>query len=188
MEQATATSFPRAPRGRLGYQPEAVDALLRRAKVQYENPSASEIFASELRGQELPLVKNGYSISAVDTALDRIEDALADRELKHDREFRGEYTFIDRIDRMRSTIQGRLNLPAGRKFRRTGLLTRGYHRKQVDAMCERISRQLQYGGTLTAQEVRSALFAPRRGGYHEAQVDAYLNRVVEVLQLERNRP
>jgi DivIVA domain-containing protein len=67
------------------------------------------------------------------------------------------------------------------------LLLRGYSRKQVDALCEHITRHFDSQAAITVDEVRRVVFNAKRGGYVEAQVDAFIDRVIEALQIEQNR-
>lgn len=180
-------TFPAAPKGKPGYDREQVDATIAKAREQFANPSSQLITATELRTFEFDLVKKGgYSISAVDGALDRLEDAFAKREIGNQRAALGDHGFADYQSRMTDSITGRCERPKRKRFDSSTLLLRGYSRKQVDALLERIYRHIQGSQALPIEEVRRVIFKSVRFGYQENQVDAFIERVVELLQIERN--
>lgn len=66
------------------------------------------------------------------------------------------------------------------RFRRAGLLHRGYHPRQVEAFLHHVETSM--GGALppiSANDVRRAGFEPVRNGYDVDQVDAYLDALEE---------
>ena len=60
---------------------------------------------------------------------------------------------------------------------------RGYACDEVDDLLDRIAAYFDEAGELTAEEIRTATFRPKRGkkAYAEGPVDAYLGRAVEIL-------
>ena len=179
-------SFPRASEKQNGYVPAQVEELIAKAREQHSNPAAQIISANELRQAEFDFEHGGYSISAVDSALDRLEDTFSTRELARERQMSGEYQIQNRLSSAIELIRGRLDRPKGKKFANTGFLLRGYNRKSVDQLCDQIARLLQSGTELNLDSVRRVIFTAKRGGYVESQVDAFIDRVVEVLHIERN--
>ena len=175
------------PKGRKhGYDPEQVDAFVSMARQQYDHPEGHLLGAERIRETEFDLVKRGYEVSKVDAALDRIEDALADREIARKREMRGEQAIADQLERIIEIVRGRIDRPKGKRFDRAAWPARGYSRKQVDRLCNLIVEHLVNGEKLTMSEVRRIVFTAQRGGYAENQVDAFIDRVIQILHIERN--
>lgn len=179
-------TFPQAAKNKLGYDPKQVDAFISAARAQFNDGNLEMVNASGIRNSEFDLIKGGYQITAVDTAMDRLEDAFASREMQRQKQLRGEYAVKDRLDRIKEIVKGRLERPKGKKFSKSGFVLRGYDRKQVDALCDEISSHLSNKTPLQPNAVRRAVFRENRNGYSENQVDAFIDRVVEVIQLEKN--
>lgn len=179
--------FPLNKKSVLGYQVDQVDTIVAKAREQFANPAAGLIKAAELREYEFDLAKGGYSISAVDSALDRLEDAFAEREAKALKVSLGDFAFNDKLSKLSDLIFQRCERPKGKHFDRSGLLLKGYSRKQVDQLLARIYRHLSASQALDVNEVRRITFTTKRNGYAEHQVDAFISRTVELLQLEKNR-
>jgi DivIVA domain-containing protein len=178
-------SFPEAEPKQPGYVPEQVDAFIAKARDQFANPTAELVTSDQVRNTEFDLVHGGYLIGAVDSAMDRLEDTFAQREIAHQLETKGQYAVQDRLSRIQEILRGRVERPKRRKFSTTGYLLRGYDRKQVDALCESLARHLDSETPLDLLSVRRFIFKAKRGGYVEAQVDAFIDRIVEVLQIEK---
>ena len=180
-------TFPRVDAKKPGYSPEQVDQFLTRARAQFNNPVDGGVTAHDVRNTEFDLVHGGYSPELIDGAMDKLEDSFASREIQRQKVERGSYALDDRLARVVELIRGRIERPKGQRFSNTGLLLRGYSRKQVDALCEHIVRHLDSEAPLAIDEVRRVVFNAKRGGYVEAQVDAFIDRVIEALQIEQNR-
>lgn len=180
-------SFPKESAKQFGYNPEQVDSFVELARRQFNDASLGLVTADQVRNTEFDLVAGGYIIGAVDTALDRLEDSFASREIAHQKITRGDAALADRLARVVEIVKGRTDRPKGKKFKSTGLLLRGYSRKQVDALCDQIALHVGSGTKLPLNVVRRSTFKTKRGGYVESQVDAFIDRVVEILQIEANR-
>jgi DivIVA domain-containing protein len=178
--------FQRASGRKHGYSVEQVDAFVEMARQQYEHPEGYLLASERVRETEFDLVRRGYDVSAVDAALDRVEDALADRELKRKRETRGEAAIADQLDRISDIVRTRIERPKGKRFERVNWPARGYSRKQVDALCNLVLEHLVNSEPLIMSEVRRIVFSAQRGGYAENQVDAFIDRVIQILHIERN--
>lgn len=178
--------FPSVAPKLLGYAPDQVDLFVQQARAQFEDPTVETVTANSIRNTEFDLVKGGYLISAVDTAMDRLEDTFAAREIQRQKLFRGDFAVNDRKARIIEIIAGRLERPKRKRFASTGRLLRGYSRSQVDALCSQIDAHLNKKVPLSINSIRRAIFKATRGGYRESQVDAFLDRVVELLQIEKN--
>lgn len=181
-----SNKFERAKGRKHGYSVEQVDAFVEMARQQYERPEGLLLASERVRETEFDLVRGGYEVSAVDSALDRIEDALADRELKRKLEKRGEHAIADQLERTSEVVRTRAERPKGKRFERVSWPARGYNLKQVDALCNLILEHLVNSEPLLMSEVRRIVFSAQRGGYAENQVDAFIDRVIQILHIERN--
>jgi DivIVA domain-containing protein len=180
-------TFPRVAKKKPGYSIEQVDAFLGRARAQFNNPAEGGVSAYDVRNTEFDLLPGGYAPEVVDSAMDKLEDSFASRELQRQKNERGSYALDDRYERVIELVRGRIERPRKQRFAGTGLLLRGYSRKQVDSLCEHIMRHLESGAPLVMDEVRRVVFNSKRAGYVEAQVDSFIDRVIEALQIEQNR-
>lgn len=180
-------TFPKAGPKQPGYSPAQVEEFLTRARAQFTDPVEAGLTAHDVRNTEFDLVHGGFIPEIVDGVMDKLEDSFASREILRQKSEKGSYALDDRFARVVELIRGRLTRPQGKRFSNTGLLLRGYSRKQVDALCEHIARHLDSQAPMSIDEVRRVVFNAKRGGYEEAQVDAFIDRVIEALQIEQNR-
>lgn len=179
-------AFPKAAPKKLGYQTDQVDQFVIQARLQFENSTVELITAGQIRDREFDLVSDGYDITAVDQALDRLEDSFAAREINRQRQTKGDFAVADRRARVQELVLGRASRPNKNKFTKTGWIMRGYSKRQVDFICNNIVSHLERGDKIDINQVRRAIFKATRNGYSEGQVDAFIDRVVELLQLEKN--
>ncbi|PTW90517.1 DivIVA domain-containing protein [Microbacteriaceae bacterium MWH-Ta3] len=173
-------SFARAGKKTIGYDPEAVDAFLHTARLAFQG-EGEPLTSQAVRTVSFDTVKGGYVIAEVDAAIERLEDAFADRE-------RDEQIAVMGLDawnvQARAIAQEILNRAArdeGRKFVRTSFLTYGYHTDDVDAFADRVVGFFQHGQPLSRSEVRGVGFRAQLRGYTESQVDAMLDELVRVM-------
>ncbi|MEY4367978.1 MAG: hypothetical protein RLZ28_1393 [Actinomycetota bacterium] len=178
-------SFPRASSREHGYAPDQVDEFVAQARRQFEDKSQRVVSSALLRSAEFPLVRGGYEITAVDFALDRLEDTFAQQELASELESSGRFAIEDSLAKYVETLQLRIDRPRSKRFSRTTWPLRGYSRKQVDSFCESLERYLFSGSALTASDIRKLVFQSKRGGYEEQKVDAFIARAIEVIQLRQ---
>lgn len=176
-------TFPRARKGRPGYDIDEVEDFLEEARRAYtsENPDVAVITAASIRTTAFSLRKGGYSTSHVDAALERLEDAFAAREREREIARMGEEAWYAEARRTAQELLDRVVRPAGKRFQRVTFLTLGYSVKDVDAFADRIAAYFQSGAPLTTEDVRTVAFRPQRGGYREAQVDYVLDTVIRVM-------
>jgi DivIVA domain-containing protein len=186
-------TFPRAGRLTQGYDVRQVDAFFARARRAYAAlapgagpggpPGPDALRSADVRTAAFDLVRGGYEVGPVDAALDRLEDALADRERAERRRVLGGQGALDEVGRAAGTLDGRLRRPDGQRFVRGEGWQRTYDVSDVDELCQRLVAYLHAGEAMSADEVRRAVFRPRRGrrGYAEPVVDAFLDRAVEVM-------
>lgn len=179
---AAPAPFPLVGRREKGYDGAAVDNFLDRARKAFEDdPDARGMDATSVRETAFPLVRGGYSISAVDAALGRIEDAFAARQRDAVVTSAGAEVWVDRARFNAQEILNRLRRPRHRRFDRTRMLTFGYRVDEVDLIADKLARYFEVGEPVTAEQVRGIAFRMQRKGYREEQVDALLDAVIDVI-------
>jgi DivIVA domain-containing protein len=178
-----STTFPRAKRGP-GYDIDEVEDFLEDARRAYtgDRGSVQVVTAASIRQMGFTMRRGGYSPAAVDSALERLEDAFAARERDRALTELGNHGAYQRARADAQVILDRCTRPRGRRFMRVGILTGGYSVRDVDAFADRVVRYLQQGTPLTVDDVRGAVFSAQRGGYRETQVDVVLDAIVDLLQ------
>jgi DivIVA domain-containing protein len=177
-------TFKRTGRASQGYHVDQVDAFFARARLAYEQAGARTAMTSrDVRRVGFDLVRGGYEVGQVDSALDRLEDAFARRENEKMRASLGEEATLQTLTERARSLRGRLVRPDAERFDRGTGLTPAYDVRDVDELCARLLRYFEEGEPMSVDEVRRAVFRTRRGsrGYSEQQVDAFLDRVVEVM-------
>lgn len=169
-------SFGIVPKGKMGYSKTEVDLLIAKARDQYSNASAHVLDWRELTNHVFTLEKNGYQPGAVDSALQKLQDTFAEKELS-----------IRATDNevLRQLLSSRSSRRKGRRFQRSSVLGLGYSRPQVDALLAVVGEYLEGQDELDIVQVRELAFKLQRGGYIESQVDAYIDRLVEYIQTKR---
>ena len=178
-------SFNRAGKRRRGYSISQVDEFLKIAREQYNNPSLSLVSAMDVRATRFELERNGYSISVVDAALEKLEDAFAAAEFGKELKNQGYFEFTEDLAEVKKLVLARCNRKNKKKFRKRKWPNKGYSTRQVDAFCSQLGNKVETKANLTVKELRVATFKLKRGGYAEYQVDAFLEKVVEGLQREQ---
>lgn len=173
-------AFPETRGREKGYEKQAVDEFLARARTSFE-VGGENMTSLDVRQVAFPLVRHGYAIASVDAALGRIEDAFAARERESAVSEAGVQAWIGQTRETAQTILDRLSRPRGRRFDRVSSLRYGYRTHEVDLVADKISHYLETGESVSVEQVRSVAFRMQRGGYREAQVDAVLDAVVEVM-------
>ncbi len=178
-----SNTFPRTKRSVFGYNVEQVEDFLKDARRAYDATDAETplLLSKEIRHTAFVMQKGGYSPRHVDAAMERLEDAFAQRERDRNAAQLGAEGQLQLARQDAQVILDRLLRPANEKFRRTGSLTTGYSRKEVDAFAQRIVSYFQEGTAVTVDEVRTAVFSPERRGYDETQVDLVLDGVIDVM-------
>ncbi len=179
-----STTFPRTRSSKRGYSVDQVEDFLEEARRAYSADAFAPVVitAETIRHTAFAFERGGYSPVHVDAALERLEDAFATRE--KDRAFAapgGQESWYGQAREVAQAILDRLDRPAGEKFNRTNILTRGYAVKDVDELAARLVDYFQNGKAMSVEEVRTAAFRGFRHGYDEAQVDLLLDTVVKVM-------
>ncbi|MBD3941528.1 DivIVA domain-containing protein [Microbacterium sp. NEAU-LLC] len=179
-EAPARASFPETRGREKGYDPEAVDEFLARARGSFERGS-DDMTSAEIRQVAFPLVRHGYVIGSVDAALGRIEDAFAARERTTAVAASGANAWVGHTRDLAQEVLDRLSRARKERFDRVSALRYGYRVDEVDLVADKLAKYLATGESVTVEQVRSVAFRMQRGGYHEAQVDAVLDAVVEVM-------
>lgn len=180
-----STIFPTSKRSKRGYDPAEVDEFLDRARAAYAQDAEADadtlLSAEDIRQVAFRLVRGGYSTEHVDAALERLEDAFSLRERERSVEERGAKEWLRDARGTAQVILNRLTRPEGQRFNRVSILARGYSRKDVDALADRLVAYFHDGTPLSVDRVRTAVFRNEWAGYRESQVDALLDSVVDVM-------
>ena len=175
------TEFPTVSIFSKGYDRAQVDAFFEDARRAYEGGVPPEQFSAEqVRLATFELKSRGYSIDAVDGAMNRLEAAFVNRDRADSVAADGEAAWYDRVADRATTLYPRLQRPRGERFSHP---TSGRGYEEVDDLLDRIAAYFDEAAELTADEIRHVTFRPKRGkkAYAEGPVDAYLGRAVEIL-------
>ncbi|MDZ8172346.1 DivIVA domain-containing protein [Microbacterium xanthum] len=180
-DRSDRTSFPLVQGRARGYDRDAVDEFLARARRAFEGDGPDTLTAQDIRRVAFPLARHGYAIAAVDAALARIEDAFAAREREDALAHGGVEEWVGATRETAQEVLDRLTRRKGRRFDRVSALRYGYRIDEVDLVGDKLARYLADGEPVSVEQVRSVAFRMQRGGYREAQVDAVLDAVVDVM-------
>jgi len=177
--------YPRVRRWSKGYHRGQVDAFVSNVEVSLSGMIPMPT-ATDIRRAGFELRRGGYDTTAVDAALDELEGrVLAVQRLSAGRRGRADPAADAAV--LREEISGSYM----QRFPRAGALRRGYDLDDVDDFVDRVLVALDGGDAvgrqLAVDDVRAAVFRPRRGGYREDAVDDALDHVVEHLMLHQPR-
>lgn len=164
-----------------GYHTEEVDDFFQHARTVYEQGPAGALTGKDVRTVSFDLVRHGYSTVAVDAALDRLEAAFVARSRADFINERGRQAWLEHLADQARSLYGRLTRPDGERF--ASPRKHGYAAAEVDRVCHRLISYFDQNAPLTAQELRTTVFARKRGSraYDESSVDMFLERAVDVL-------
>jgi len=178
-----SNTFPRIRSSQRGYSVDQVEDFLEDARQAYAaDPSAPVVVNStSIRQMAFAMQKGGYAAPQVDAALERLEDAFANRERERATQGFGDQAWHAEARSVVEAIVSRLARPAGHRFDRVGVLSSGYDRKEVDSFAKRLNAHFREGTPLAVEDVRMVAFRPARGGYRELQVDLFLDAVTNVI-------
>jgi len=179
-EMSAGAPFTRVPWSKRGYEPEAVQAFLDRARSSYQG-GTGELASADIRVASFPLVRGGFDMRSVDQALARLEDAFASRERDARIRADGVDGWVGEARAEAEELLARFGRPYGRRFDRAGAFRSGYATAEVDAVADRLARFFARGEPVSADQLRAAAFHAQRGGYREEQVDAVLDAAVRVI-------
>ena len=173
-------TFPQTDSKTLGYDREAVDAFLERARNAFQGTDES-VTSADVRVVAFPLTKGGYVTDDVDTAVERLEDSFADRERDARIASIGQEAWDSEARESAQEILNRIGRPRGKRFRRGNFFAYGYNTKDVDEFTDRVLAFFIAGDELSRADVRNATFRPQLRGYAEPHVDALLDELVRVM-------
>ena len=165
--------FPRVSRLAKGYACKQVDVLLRAIDATLEGREP-RVTPGDIRRAGFELVRGGYDVRAVDTALDKLEERVLAQSM---RELAGSPQVGWELD----VLRRELGAPPGLRFPRARGLRSGHDVDEVDALVTRISTALHGGPAVRVSELRAATFRRQRRGYDEDAVDQMLDRLIELL-------
>jgi DivIVA domain-containing protein len=177
-----STSFQRASRFGVGYDPQQVDDFLSRARTAYEGGEPG-FDGSSVAAASFDTQRGGYDMRAVDDALDRLSDAFALRARDEAIDATGEAEWVSRLTERADGLKERLERPAGERFAPGTDKEPAYDRADVDALCDQLVGYFTAGVPMSVDDVRRAAFRRRKGadGYQEAVVDVYLDHVADLM-------
>lgn len=178
------STFPIARK--LGYDRTQVETFLEQARQAYDSDApgangAPLLSAADIRHTSFRMKRHGFSTAHVDAALERLEDAFAARERERVEQERGQESWFADARSAAKEIADRLARPDKRRFKRTSILSVGYHTADVDRLARRLLRYFKEGKTMSVDDIRTVVFRRQHGGYREVQVDLLLDSVTDVM-------
>ncbi|MBW3087716.1 DivIVA domain-containing protein [Bifidobacterium sp. 82T24] len=190
-------SIAKAGKHKWGYDVSQVNSFLERAHTLYED-AEPKMTQEDIQNVSFALEKDGYVISQVDAALNRLEKAVVDKQTQWDVASFGRVAWRATTEQLAHSLYPRSERPEKDRFSPGEDKKPSYDRKQVDRLVAqivgKIRRELgesdrdgdvddKADAELTSMRVSNIIFTQRTGrrGYSERQVDAYLNRAVQVL-------
>ncbi|RYQ41609.1 DivIVA domain-containing protein [Bifidobacterium pseudolongum] len=193
------TTIARVGKRKKGYDVHQVDAFLEQAHALYE-ADGIQLHRSDIQDASFDIVKGGYAIPEVDAALERLEQAVTDKQTQYDIAQLGRVAWKAQTEAQFQELDRHAQRAEGQRFAPAQPKTPSYDRKQVDRLIDRVLakaeaelERISAGSsgrqgpeadpTLTSQYVEDVSFTQRKGkhGYDERQVDYYLNACVNLL-------
>lgn len=173
------TTFPRERR-RQGYDSDEVDRFVTAARAAYDG-RGSRLTSADIRRTAFTMRRRGYTTGPVDSAMERLEDAFAQREREALVAAGGERAYFAGTRQLAKEIIGRLEREDGHRFDRVGFSRIGYSVREVDRFAVQARAYFEDGAPVAIERVRSVAFTPKRRGYSEAQVDLLIDGLVETM-------
>lgn len=193
------TTIARVGKRKKGYDVHQVDAFLEQAHALYE-ADGIQLHRSDIQDASFDIVKGGYAIPQVDAALERLEQAVTDKQTQYDITQLGRVAWKAQTEAQFQELDRHAQRAEGQRFAPAQPKTPSYDRKQVDRLIDRVLakaeaelERISAGSsgrqgpeadpTLTSPYVEDVSFTQRKGkhGYDERQVDYYLNACVNLL-------
>ncbi|RYQ39027.1 dihydrouridine synthase [Bifidobacterium pseudolongum subsp. globosum] len=193
------TTIARVGKRKKGYDVHQVDAFLEQAHALYE-ADGIQLHRSDIQDASFDIVKGGYAIPQVDAALERLEQAVTDKQTQYDIAQLGRVAWKAQTEAQFQELDRHAQRAEGQRFAPAQPKTPSYDRKQVDRLIDRVLakaeaelERISAGSsgrqgpeadpTLTSPYVEDVSFTQRKGkhGYDERQVDYYLNACVNLL-------
>lgn len=190
-------NIERVGKRRKGYDVRQVDAFLEQAHALYEQDGV-ELKRSDIQDASFDIVKGGYSIPQVDATLERLEQAVSDKDTSYEIAELGRVAWKAQVEALYRQLDAHASRADGERFAPGAPKQPSYDRKQVDRLIDRIMDKAEAeldrissgadtesddDTKLTSQYVSDVMFTQRKGkrGYDERQVDYYLNACVDLL-------
>ena len=193
------TTIARVGKRKKGYDVHQVDAFLEQAHALYE-ADGIQLHRSDIQDASFDIVKGGYAIPQVDAALERLEQAVTDKQTQYDITQLGRVAWKAQTEAQFQELDRHAQRALGERFAPGKPKTPSYDRKQVDRLVDRVlvkaeaelerisagsaaAQGSEADPSLTSQYVEDVSFTQRKGkrGYDERQVDYYLNACVNLL-------
>lgn len=174
-------SFPLTSKKIQGYDPQQVDALMRRVKTQYEDPQRELLSAAMLSVAKFDLVEGGYQIPAVDSALARVADTFEQREIERLIKAKGRGSVATQLAADIRRIKKLLELESKERFE---LRKNGYSKKAVNNLIKNIGVKRSTLSCPDPYEIRTISLGRSKSGFDREQVDAFLNLVVRTHHMQ----
>lgn len=193
------TTIARVGKRKKGYDVHQVYAFLEQAHALYE-ADGIQLHRSDIQDASFDIVKGGYAIPQVDAALERLEQAVTDKQTQYDIAQLGRVAWKAQTEAQFQELDRHAQRAEGQRFAPAQPKTPSYDRKQVDRLIDRVLakaeaelERISAGSsgrqgpeadpTLTSPYVEDVSFTQRKGkhGYDERQVDYYLNACVNLL-------
>ena len=165
-----------------GYDRAEVDHFMSRAREAYDSGRGMPL--SEIREASFSMGPGGYDPAAVDSALDRLEDAFAGAERDRYIEQYGEDAWYEQLHLRSQPLRSRMQRPDARRFREpAGVSEIGYRKSEVDQLCRKLEQYLDGENPMSVDEIRTITFATgtEAEAYDEAQVDVFLDKMTEIM-------
>lgn len=186
----------RAGKRKLGYDTAQVDAFLERAHALYDSEGIN-LTQQDIQSVSFDLAKDGYVISQVDAALNRLERAVVDKQTAWEIAQQGRVAWKAQTEKLYQEIASHVERAPRQRFKPGEPKHPSYDRKQVDRIADQVvdkaAAALGMDGVtqddvrgladLNASSVNNVIFTQRKGkkGYDERQVDYFLNICVQLL-------
>lgn len=166
----------------LGYDPEQVDGLLDRVRRQYDNPQSRLVTPGMLAVAKFDLVRGGYRIDQVDTAIAKVADEFEVKEIAERIAKFGKAEIKRDLRKIIGMVAETLATAAKERFSPS---PSGYHHRQVDRL---ISKVRIAEGKIFGPEplgIRTSELGTAKGGPNRSEVNEFLALVVSAMHTQR---
>ncbi|MEE1296739.1 MAG: cell division protein DivIVA, partial [Bifidobacterium sp.] len=187
-----APTLDRVGKRKKGYDVRQVDAFLEQAHALYDS-EGMQLKRSDIQDASFDIVKGGYSIPQVDATLERLEQAVSDKQTSYEIAELGRVAWKAQTEAQYKELDAHAQRAAGQRFAPGKAKQPSYDRKQVDRLIDRIMAKAAFelqrvnadetlidapgdpDPDLTSKAVANVTFTQRKGkhGYDERQVDYY---------------
>ena len=131
------TTIARVGKRKKGYDVHQVDAFLEQAHALYE-ADGIQLHRSDIQDASFDIVKGGYAIPQVDAALERLEQAVTDKQNQYDITQLGRVAWKAQTEAQFQELDRHAQRALGERFAPGKPKTPSYDRKQVDRLVDRV--------------------------------------------------